>query len=66
VLIGLHQAVLSSAHCYIATFVSVFFYLVYFLKRVHVFDRKTLGKKPVGRPGRRWKDNIKMDVQEVG
>ena len=21
---------------------------------------------PLGRPGRRWKDNIKMNVQEVG
>jgi hypothetical protein len=24
------------------------------------------GKKPVGRPRRRWEDNIKMDLQEVG
>jgi hypothetical protein len=24
------------------------------------------GKKPLGRPGRRWEDNIKMDLQEVG
>ena len=24
------------------------------------------GKKPLGRPRRRWKDNIKMDLQEVG
>ena len=24
------------------------------------------GKKPLGRPRRRWVDNIKMDVQEVG
>jgi len=24
------------------------------------------GKKPLGRPRRRWEDNIKMDVQEVG
>ena len=23
-------------------------------------------KKPLGRPRRRWEDNIKMDVQEVG
>ena len=23
------------------------------------------GKKPVGRPRRRWEDNIKMDLQEV-
>ena len=24
------------------------------------------GKKPLGRPRRRWEDNIKMDLQEVG
>jgi hypothetical protein len=24
------------------------------------------GKRPLGRPKRRWEDNIKMDVQEVG
>jgi len=23
-------------------------------------------KRPLGRPRRRWKDNIKMDLQEVG
>ena len=23
------------------------------------------GKRPIGRPRRRWKDNIKMDLQEV-
>jgi len=23
-------------------------------------------KRPLGRPGRRWEDNIKMDLQEVG
>ena len=23
------------------------------------------GKKPLGRPRRRWEDNIKMDLQEV-
>jgi len=24
------------------------------------------GKRPLGRPSRRWEDNIKMDIQEVG
>ena len=24
------------------------------------------GKRPLGRPGRRWEDNIKLDLQEVG
>jgi hypothetical protein len=31
-----------------------------------VLVRKPAGKSPLGRPRRRWKDNIKMDVQEVG
>jgi len=26
---------------------------------------KTEGKRPLGRPRRRWDDNIKMDLQEV-
>ena len=24
------------------------------------------GKRPLGRPRRRWEDNFKMDLQEVG
>jgi hypothetical protein len=27
---------------------------------------KPEGKRPLGRPRRRWEDNIKMDVQEGG
>jgi len=27
---------------------------------------KSGGKRPLGRPRRRWQDNIKMDLQEVG
>jgi hypothetical protein len=27
---------------------------------------KCEGKRPLGRPRHRWKDNIKMDLQEVG
>jgi hypothetical protein len=27
---------------------------------------KPEGKRPLGRPRHRWKDNIKMDLQEVG
>jgi hypothetical protein len=27
---------------------------------------KPEGKRPLGRPRRRWEDNIKMDVEEVG
>ena len=29
------------------------------------FVGKHEGKRPLGRPGRRWEDNIKMDFQEV-
>jgi hypothetical protein len=31
-----------------------------------VLVRKLEGKIPLGRPSRRWEDNIKMDFQEVG
>jgi hypothetical protein len=24
------------------------------------------GRRPLGRPGRRWEDNIKMDLREIG
>jgi len=27
--------------------------------------KKPEGKRPLGRPRRRWEDNIKMDLQEV-
>jgi hypothetical protein len=27
---------------------------------------KPEGKRPLGRPRRRWKNNIKIDIQEVG
>ena len=28
--------------------------------------RKPEGKRPLGRPRRRWEGNIKVDIQEVG
>jgi hypothetical protein len=31
-----------------------------------VLVEKPEGKRPLGRPRRRWEDNIKMDVQEIG
>ena len=31
-----------------------------------VLVRKPEGKRTLGRPKRRWKDNIKMDLQKVG
>jgi hypothetical protein len=27
---------------------------------------KTEGKRPLGRPRRRWEDNIRMDLREIG
>ena len=29
------------------------------------FGGETKGKRPLGRPRRRWEDNIKMDLQEM-
>ena len=31
-----------------------------------VLVEKPKGKRPLGRPRRRWEDNIKIDLQEVG
>ena len=31
-----------------------------------VLAGKSEGKRPLGRPRRRWEDNIKMDLEEVG
>ena len=31
-----------------------------------VLVEKPEGKRPLGRPRRRWDDNIKMDLKEVG
>jgi len=37
------------------------------VRGVHrVLVGKSEGKRPLGRPRRRWEDNIKMDLQEVG
>ena len=36
-------------------------------RRVHkVLVVKPEGKRPLGRPRRRWEDNIEMDLEEVG
>ena len=36
-------------------------------RSVHrVLVGKSEGKRPLGRPRRRWEDNIKMDFQEMG
>jgi len=33
---------------------------------IRVLLRKPEGRRPQGRPRRRWVDNIRMDLQEVG
>jgi hypothetical protein len=33
---------------------------------VWVLVGKPEGKRPLGRPRRRWEDNIKLDLQDVG
>jgi hypothetical protein len=33
---------------------------------LRILDRKPEGKSPLGRPRRRWEENIKLDLQEVG
>jgi hypothetical protein len=35
-------------------------------KCVKVIGRKPEGKRPLRRPRRRWIDNIKMDLSEMG
>jgi len=35
-------------------------------RRIQVSVGKPEGKRPRERPRRRWEDNIKMDLQEVG
>jgi hypothetical protein len=35
-------------------------------KVYRVFVRKPEGKRPLGRPRRRWEDGIRMDLREIG
>jgi hypothetical protein len=35
-------------------------------KRIGYWEGKSEGKRPLGRPRRRWVDNIRMDLGEVG
>jgi len=34
-------------------------------RRIQGFGGETGGKEPLGRPKRRWENNIKLDLQEV-
>ena len=31
-----------------------------------ILTAKPTGKRPLGRPGRRWEDNVRMDLEEKG
>ena len=31
-----------------------------------ILTGKPTGKRPFGRPRRRWEDNIRMDLEEIG
>ena len=31
-----------------------------------ILPSKPTGKRPLGRPRRRWEDNIRMDLEEIG
>jgi hypothetical protein len=35
-------------------------------KRYRVLVGKPEGKRPLGRPRRRWEDGIRMDLKEIG
>ena len=41
-------------------------YIFWSNKQVKFLVGKPEGKRPLGRPRRRWVDNIRMDLQEVG
>jgi hypothetical protein len=34
--------------------------------KCRVLVGKPEGRRPLGRPGRRWEDNVKMDLQKMG
>jgi hypothetical protein len=34
--------------------------------RIKILVGKPEGKRPLGRPRHRWKDNIRMDLREIG
>ena len=31
-----------------------------------ILTGKPIGKRPLGRPRRRWEDNVRMDLEEIG
>ena len=43
-----------------------FIYFLPFVMYLDIIYNKYGGKEPLGRPRRRWVDNIRSDLQEVG
>jgi hypothetical protein len=43
-----------------------FIYLCFLLHAYRILVGKPEGKRPLGRPRRRWVDSIKMDLGEIG
>jgi hypothetical protein len=41
-------------------------FFVFLYWTLHASARKPEGKRPLGRPRRRWVDNIKIDLGEIG
>jgi len=67
----------THSDCYVASIAQLIYIYIYIYTHTHTHigeDRgvhrvllgKPEGKRPLGRPRRRWEDNIKMDLQEVG
>jgi hypothetical protein len=48
------------------SFLPVFLSIVLFLNVYRLLVGKPEGKRPPGRPRRRWLDNIKMDLLDIG
>jgi hypothetical protein len=42
------------------------FVYVFFLGEYNIFTEIPEGKKLLGRPRRRWKENIRIDLREIG
>jgi hypothetical protein len=61
-------AVLVTLFITLTAFISVTIRVAlnYFCSLYRVLVGKPEGKRPLGRPRRRWEDNIRMDLQEVG
>ena len=44
----------------------IFAYVHVFRSAFKILTGKPTGKRPLGRPRRRWEDNIRMDLEEIG